>query len=227
MLALITDTLQTGVYYGRPRVRIRPEYPNLAGDKNVDRAVVTEAGAGGIGCNKFYEAYGKKGQTGGLMAAWCQHCVCLGFHCVPKGEGWNDVFSAIYTRWEKAPKVVVYDFACALGPYCMLREPAFFANTRFLIDGFHSKGHTRCTKACFISAYKENTPMLHAVNSSAAECGNGGLVCIRRPLSYMTQRHAIMYAYTYLASWNRDRRLQRAHLGNHSVRHHTNLATGS
>ena len=87
---------------------------------------MNEEGRAGIGCNKFYEAYGKKGLTGGLMAAWCPHLVCLGFHCIPKGEGRNDVFSALFTRWRSPPEIVIYDFACALGPYCMLREPAFF-----------------------------------------------------------------------------------------------------
>ena len=43
------------------------------------------------------------------MAAWCLHSVCIGFHCIPKGEGRNNVFSAIFTRWERAPKVVIYD----------------------------------------------------------------------------------------------------------------------
>lgn len=170
----------------------------------------SETGVGGIGCNKFYETYGKRGQTGGLMAVWCPHCICLGFHCIPKGEGRNDVFSAVFTRWETAPEVIIYDFACALGPYCMLREPKFFGRTRFLIDGFHAKGHTRCTKACFITSYKKDTPGLKAVNSSAAECGNGGLLKIRRPLSYMSQRHAVIYAYTYLATYNRDRRCEAA-----------------
>ncbi|EJD45225.1 hypothetical protein AURDEDRAFT_64696, partial [Auricularia subglabra TFB-10046 SS5] len=192
------------------QVRLRPSYPRLPGDAKVDRSVVTETGAGGIGCSKYYERYGKRGKTGGLMAAWCPHSVCLGFHCIPNGEGRNDVFSALLTRWEQAPEVVIYDFACALGPYCMLREPKFFARTRFLIDGFHSKGHTRCSKACMISTFKKNSPSLQAVNSSAAECGNSGLLKIRRPLSYMTQRHAIIFAYTYLASWNRDRRVRAA-----------------
>ncbi|EJD44837.1 hypothetical protein AURDEDRAFT_64864, partial [Auricularia subglabra TFB-10046 SS5] len=126
------------------------------------------------------------------------------------GEGRNDVFSALYTRWETAPEVVIYDFACALGPYCMQREPKFFAGTRFLIDGFHAKGHKRCSKACFISTYKKKDPELAAVNSSAAECGNGGLLKIRRPLSYMSQRHAIVYSYTFLAMWNRERRIAAA-----------------
>lgn len=144
------------------------------------------------------------------MAAWCPHLVCLGFHCIPKGEGRNDVFSALFTRWEIPPEVVIYYFACALGPYCMLRETKFFARTRFLIDGFHAYGHTRCTKACFLSTYKKNDPELEKVNSSAAECGNGGLLKIRRALRYMLQRHAVIYAFTFLATWNRDKRLQAA-----------------
>jgi hypothetical protein len=95
-----------------------------------------------IGCEKFYEAYHTHGLTGGIMAAWCQHGVCLGFHCIPQGEGRNDVFSALYCYWETAPKYVIYDFACALAPYCMVREPTFFKDTIFLVDSFHAKGHT-------------------------------------------------------------------------------------
>ena len=34
-------------------------------------------------------------------------------------------------QWPTAPKVVVYDFACQLAPYCLMREPNFFRNTRF------------------------------------------------------------------------------------------------
>ncbi|KAJ7583732.1 hypothetical protein C8J56DRAFT_1054251 [Mycena floridula] len=71
-------------------------------------------------CSKYYARYGKKGLTGGIMAPWCMHSIAYGFHCIPVGEGHNDVFSAMVTRWPKAPEMVVYDFACALGPYCML-----------------------------------------------------------------------------------------------------------
>ena len=73
------------------------------------------------GCQKYYSQYGENRLTGGIMAVWCTHSICYGFHCIPQAEGRNDVFSAIYTRWEKAPEVVVYDFACALQPYCMTR----------------------------------------------------------------------------------------------------------
>ncbi|KAK6974975.1 hypothetical protein R3P38DRAFT_3335292 [Favolaschia claudopus] len=44
----------------------------------------------------FYSQYGERRLTGGIM---CR----------------NNVFSALLTRWETAPKRVIYDFACALG----------------------------------------------------------------------------------------------------------------
>ena len=89
----------------------------------------------------------------------------------------------------------------------MAREPDFFRNTHFLIDGFHAKGHTRCSKACSLSYYKKHDNELADLNSSAAECGNAGIGRIRKSLSYMTQHHAIIYTWVYLAVWNRERRL--------------------
>ncbi|KAF8461833.1 hypothetical protein JB92DRAFT_3136976 [Gautieria morchelliformis] len=77
-------------------------------------------------------------------------------------------------------QLVVYDFACALSPYCLTREPAFFANTLFTVDDFHSGGHTKCSQASFLSTYAALDPRLAAVNTSAAECGNGGLDRIRK-----------------------------------------------
>ncbi|KAH7090888.1 hypothetical protein BKA62DRAFT_834998 [Auriculariales sp. MPI-PUGE-AT-0066] len=159
--AVVEDPLE-----GRPRIRSRPFYPNLSGDSKTDRAVVTEElKAAGIGCSKYYETYGIHGQTGGILAAWCPHLVCLRFHCIPRGEGRNDVFSALYCYWETPPRYVIYDFAFA-------------------------------------------QPHLRGINSSAAECGNAGLRKIRRSISYMSQRHAIIYTLSFLGMWNRERRLE-------------------
>jgi hypothetical protein len=83
--------------------------------------------------------------------------------------------AAMITRWPKAPKRVVYDFACALGPYCMMREAEFFADTLFVIDAFHTKGHTKCAPAAFLTSYSNIDPRLAHINSSAAERGNGGI----------------------------------------------------
>ena len=137
------------------------------------------------------------------MCVWCTHSICYGFHCIPKSEGRNDVFSAMVTRWEKAPKTVIYDFACALGPYCMTREPEFFADTLFVIDAFHAGGHTKCAPAAFVKTYAALDPGLSRVNSSAAECGNEGLGQIRKSVSYMGQKWAIIYMKIFTSVWNR------------------------
>ncbi|KAJ7065152.1 hypothetical protein B0H15DRAFT_794587 [Mycena belliarum] len=89
----------TGCCYGMPKIRERPIYPKLKHDTRPD-----PGGKRGAKCSKFYSQYGEKKLTGGIMCVWCTHSVCYGFHCIPRGEGRNDVFSALVTRWKKAPK---------------------------------------------------------------------------------------------------------------------------
>lgn len=155
------------------QIRHHPTYPWLTHDQWQD-----SGGSRGAKCSKYYSQYGEKRQTGGIMCAWCMHSICYGFHCIPKGEGQNDVFSAMVTRWLKPPRCVIYDFACALGPYCMMHKLDFFGDTQFLIDAFHSTSHTKCSPAAFLSNYTAVDPQLARLNSSAAECGNGGIAQI-------------------------------------------------
>jgi hypothetical protein len=85
----------------------------------------------------------------------------------------------------------------------MTRESGFFADTQFLIDDFHAMGHTKCSSAAFLKSYAEVDPRLSRINSSAAECGNGGIARIRKSVSYMTQEHAILYTRVFIGMWNR------------------------
>lgn len=41
-----------------------------------------------------------------------------------------------------APKLVIYDNACSLHAYCLNRDPIFFMDTVFRVDGLHFKNHT-------------------------------------------------------------------------------------
>ncbi|TEB36925.1 hypothetical protein FA13DRAFT_1752581 [Coprinellus micaceus] len=186
-----------------PQVRRRPQYPNLKHDTAMDSAGSRNTKRGN--CSKYYSQYSEQRLTGGIMCAWCPHSICYGFHCIPKGEGRNDVFSAIITRWKDPPKRVIYDFACALAPYCLTRGPVFFLDTEFRIDSFHAKDHTKCAPATFLSTYSAVNPALSTINSSAGECGNSGLKRIRKSVSYMTQDRAVIYIHVYLALWNRLR----------------------
>jgi hypothetical protein len=196
--AVLIIWIQTGCCYSMPQVRYRPRYPKLQYDRQTE-----PSGRRGAKCSKFYTQYAQRRLTGGIMCAWCSHSICYGFHCIPRGEGRDDVFSALITRWPSPPKRVIYDFACALGPYCMTREPEFFANTQFLIDDFHAKDHTKCSPAAFLSTYSDVDPRLAHINSSAAECGNSGIARIRKSISYMRQDRAIGYMKVFLSVWNR------------------------
>ncbi|KDR72093.1 hypothetical protein GALMADRAFT_74422 [Galerina marginata CBS 339.88] len=194
------DWRTTGCYYPMSKIRHRPEYPKLKEEKGTDPGSENKGG-----CRKYYSRYSPKKLTGGIMVAWCTHSISYGFHCIPLAEGRNDVFSALYTRWEKAPKVIVYDFACALQPYCMLREPEFFQDTLFVIDAFHAPDHTKCCDSSFLTTYEGTDPRLLRLNSSAGECGNGGLTRIRKSIRYMGQDRAIVYTKVFLSIWNRLR----------------------
>ncbi|KAJ7576048.1 hypothetical protein C8J56DRAFT_1062435 [Mycena floridula] len=199
---------KTGACYSLPQIRNHLSYPKLPWDKKQKKSEVC-----GDKCSKFYGSYCGRTLSGGLMIMWCKHSICYGFHCIQEAEGCDDVFSAIVTHWPKAPHHIIYDFACALGPYCMLREPDFFADTQFMVDAFHAQGHTKCSSASMVQNYSKVDPCLDGVNSSAAECGNGMLGRIRKSMSYMGQQRAILYTKVFLSVVNRVKILKMS-LGN-------------
>ncbi|KAI0373713.1 hypothetical protein BV20DRAFT_925594, partial [Pilatotrama ljubarskyi] len=184
----------TGTCYGLPAVRSRRVYPKLRHDADPADVDTEEMGE----CNKFFKTYPRNRLAGGILVLWCTHSICLGFHTIPVAEGRNDVFSAIYTRFPTAPEIVVYDFACQLAPYCYVREARYFANTRFLIDELHARDHTRCGQACFASNAMQYDERIREVNTSAAECGNGGVGRIRKSVSYMIYEHAVIYTKVFM-----------------------------
>ncbi|KAF8511651.1 hypothetical protein JB92DRAFT_3117853 [Gautieria morchelliformis] len=95
------DWCQTGTWYTQ-----RPSYPLLRHDTRNE-----PSGDRGGKCSKFFGSYKTQGLTVGIMCCWCTHSVCYGFHCIPSGEGRNDVFSALFMRWEAAP-----DSSCMISP---------------------------------------------------------------------------------------------------------------
>ncbi|KAK4692799.1 hypothetical protein P7C70_g9056, partial [Phenoliferia sp. Uapishka_3] len=192
-----SDWRITGSSYGQPKIRLRPKY------RNIDKAPREKAAPDERSCQKHYDAFGKGRLTGGVLALWCTHGYCLGWHAIPFGEGRNDVFAAIFSHWETAPLVIVYDFACSLAPYSLNREYDFYRNTLFAIDELHQHDHSRCSSACFLDTYMSEDPDLLRLKSSIAECGNAGLKRIRKSVSYCGQRNALAVIGTYLFVWNR------------------------
>ncbi|KXN92511.1 hypothetical protein AN958_05365 [Leucoagaricus sp. SymC.cos] len=145
-------------------------------------------------CNSLYDLFYKY---------YSPSCILLEQEPLFEIRSFFSQFSAMVTHWPTAPKYVIYDFACQLAPYCRARELDFFADTLFLIDDFHSFGHSQCFPATFLRIYAQAQPMLGRINPSAAECGNRGLAKIRKLVSYMGQERAIMYTAVFLSIWNR------------------------
>ncbi|KAI0685749.1 hypothetical protein C8T65DRAFT_591917 [Cerioporus squamosus] len=199
----LIELRDTGTCYGLPQVRRRRVYAKLPTDNKPTDSAASDPVSDVGDCNKFYKTYSRNKLAGGILVLWCTHAICLGFHTIPIAEGRNDVFSAIYTRFPVAPEIIVYDFACQLAPYCFVREARYFMHTRFLIDEMHAHDHTRCGRACFASNLMPYDERVRDANTSAAECGNGGMGRIRKTVSYMKYEHSVVYTKTFLDIWNR------------------------
>ena len=197
----LRERLESGTVFASSAVRTRPQYAVL------DRKALGSAKDFAT-CSKEYRPSRKAGLSAGVLGLWCIHGHSQGFHILKACEGRNDVFSSIYCYFERAPEVIVYDFACSLSSYAMVREPGFFGSTRFLIDELHSKGHSRCSLSSKISTFKRMDPALKVINASAAECGNAGLNRIRKSVAYMRQARAVELIATFMFTWNRLKRRQ-------------------
>ena len=94
--------LTSGICVGVSEVRSCPRYP-IHKDKDV-----TE-------CRQSFVSGSHGSQrTDGIFTWFCRHGICYGFYIIPNAEGRNEAFSFLLKHFKVAPKVVVYDFACAL-----------------------------------------------------------------------------------------------------------------
>ncbi|TYJ53182.1 hypothetical protein B9479_006210 [Cryptococcus floricola] len=194
-----------GAVRGRGRARGRGRGArNGGGQRPVEESRDARQEAKKNLCRKFYDSFGGRRLTGGLAGAWCPHGICVAYHLMPSSEGRDDFFSMLYCHWETAPeKVIIYDFACALAHYCMLRAPAFFRDTRFLIDELHAHNHTACSESGFLTLVMKNQPQYQPIYSSAAESGHAILRRVRKSLSYMNEAHANRFLYIAIQALNR------------------------
>lgn len=81
--------LVTGVCYGSPPVRVRPKYTRIPDEDALEDKLqgLAERVTDSAICGKYYDTYKKSGLVGGLMALWCRHSICIGFHVIPTCEG--------------------------------------------------------------------------------------------------------------------------------------------
>jgi hypothetical protein len=178
---------------GNPRVRDR--HPCAIDGQG--RSVDDEA----VGCRHAFFSSRKK--TGGVFTLFCQHGICLAFFILPSAEGRSEVYSYIIKHFKTPPKLIVYDFACALEKFFLNRAPWFVKYTVFVIDRFHWVNHLACSKGYNVSLY----PQHNGINTQAAEQANSCLCTIAKSASLMTQEHCMLNMAFFLSCFNMSKKL--------------------
>ncbi|KAI8516330.1 hypothetical protein Bbelb_049110 [Branchiostoma belcheri] len=158
-------------------------------------------------CNKMYG--GHPSLSPGIFTLYCQHGVCYGFTILKSHESPRHPFEILIGRFNRAPRVIVYDNACRLHQYCLNREPAFFMNTLFCVDRLHWINHTGCSDGYCMDSYGQHgTIDVQQINSQINEQANAGLKRIKAQLAYMTQSKFLFNAALFLAFKNIDKQQQ-------------------
>ena len=135
-----------------------------------------------------------KSLTPGLFTLSCPHGICYGFEVMENAESPNIPFTILKTRFESAPKVVIYDNACNLHAYCLNRDPCFFKATWFLVDRFHWVNHSGCHSGYNLDSYLQ----FSKINSQVAEQRNSTLKRLKSMLSYMNHEHFINHVKLFM-----------------------------
>ena len=177
-----------------PRLSPREVYK---ADKNAAKNNPIESG-----CRK--ESYGHPTLSPGLFTIFCKHGICYGFEAMTSHESPRHPFNIFRTRFNKAPRNIIYDNACQLHTYCLNREPEFFKNTVFHVDRFHWKCHVGCSEGYCLDQYKACQDV-QQINSQINEQANSGLRRISPQLSYMTPINFMFHTGLFLAIKNRDK----------------------
>lgn len=186
--------LETGICCGLPRVRPRYACQQDGAEKGGSSADAS--------CRHSFTA-GSKGshRTGGVFTWFCRHGICYAFYMLPGAEGRDEAYSFLVSYFRKAPKVVVYDFACSLQEYCLNRAPGFFRDTAFLVDRFHWWNHKACSPSYNVSLYKQ----LDYLNTQVAEQCNSALQRIKPCVSQMLQVNFMFNMRLFLDIWNQKK----------------------
>ena len=121
--------------------------------------------------------------TGGVFTLLCPHGVVYAFFIIDRAEGRDELYSFLVQHFQSAPRVVIYDFACAAHEFALNRAPAFFARTQFVVDRFHWRGHSACSEGYSMDHYER----LRGLNSQAAEQSNSRMVRLKGMASSMKQ----------------------------------------
>lgn len=69
----------------------------------------------------------------------------IGFFLMSIPESAETLFSLLYSRFKDGRLFIIYDNCCNALEYALNREPYFFKDAVFGVDGVHWKNHINCT----------------------------------------------------------------------------------
>jgi hypothetical protein len=81
--------------------------------------------------------------TNGILVLLCEHGLVYGMQFLTQMESPRLIFNILLHRFKRVPRVVIYDNACHLASYCIMREPHLFRDTVFVSDRLHWQNHLR------------------------------------------------------------------------------------
>ena len=117
--------LKSGVCVEVGKVRARPAYASEWKNCHNDDPTACR--------HSFVSGSHGSRRTGGIFCWYCRHEICYVISIadlMPNAEGRNGAFSFLYKYFAVAPKVVVYDFSCALQDYCLNRQDFSMTHAR-------------------------------------------------------------------------------------------------
>lgn len=153
-------------------------------------------------CSKKYTKIGRKSSAIAFLFFCPQHGDCYGFHVVNGSEGRKDPFYAMMKYLPIAPEYLFYDFACQLSEYAYNREIAYFRNTQFKHDIFHSTNHN-----CPYAFHTRNKEDVRYFNTSVAEQFNSYFSFIKKTGHALRLSRFMLYSQHLIFLYNQDKKV--------------------
>ena len=110
-------------------------------------------------------------------------------------------FEMLMRRFEKMPRIIIYDNGCQLHAYVLKREPTRFKDTKFLVDRLHYRNHVGCSIGYSMDHYASNEE-IRDVNSQVCEQLNADLRLLATQIAHMTPDNAMYHLTIFLALRN-------------------------
>ena len=150
-------------------------------------------------CNK--ETRKKRTLSSGIFTFFCKHSICIGFQLMRTPESPRIPFDILMRRFDKMPRIIIYDNACQLHTYVLKREPARFKGTMFLVDRLHFSNHVACSLGYCMETYSSNEE-IKELNSQVCEQANSDLRHLATQIAHMTPDNALCHVTVFLCIRN-------------------------